>query len=1480
MWPPLGLARWSEQFCHPDPEDNTRPARGTLSDNPQVEALLQGILRFGPAAWFLFIAPLRIARLRGEKLVVARNRRLYFKAPVAILICSLQLIAAVYGMLEHAPWSVLAPRLLFWAADAVSCVLLFFEHGRNTGPSTVLTLYLVLTIFNHLVNAGLKYVAWNLCDMECIPIAIFSSKVLLLILESQVKRSILRPPHDQLSAEETSGLFGTLFLWWVNTVLSAGYSSTLRLADMPPLNRALDAVQIRATMQREWDKKRKHEGRYNLLLALLKSSWRPNIAVFLPRVLCTVLRCCQPILISRAITFVGSEQAPFENRNEAFRLMLLTILIYAGIPIFTGVYLRILAQVTIVGRMALVGIIYKDCLNVKDRVDDKTAAVTLMSVDADSAAGCWDMFHDFWSQMLEAAIGMYMLAGELGWICLFPLLVVVDRQVEFSRATQARISATKAVLDSMKNIKMMGLVEKMETRIQGQRDQELKKFVAFYRLLVVYFVSSVALHLFSPAITLIFYAIQAQIRGLASVDTNMIFTSLAIINLIAAPANSLLGILPELASVLAAFDRIQTHLVKPNYEDKREFLDPGSSTSGRSLSGAATSCAPTDDTAIRLEQVGIRPALTSDLVLENISTTWKKGDLIVISGSVGTGKTSLVRALLGELPQDYGVIKTAYRTAAYCSQTAWLSNGTVQEAICGPLNNGRVLDDRQYTETLRLCDLNQDLYRMLDGDQTIIGSRGIALSGGQKQRLTLARAIFAGKELVILDDTFSALDVSTQCHITNKLMRSNGIFKKRGATVILITHSTEHLALADHIVILDSNGGIAEQGTWKDLRSGTGYTSKLAFVPENEQADKASRDGSNTSDSVQTGTKSPDDLQQIDHGTSDTTLYKYYFSAIGISRMLVLVASLLLYACFVGIIPYWLKWMGESGGSRMWFYTTVYLLLAIGGFLSIAAAVATIFLAIAPHSGNALHRRLLRTVMRAPQSYFATTDTGVTLNRFSSDIMMIDRSLPFALFQVFQAVFLLLSQCVILTIAQPIIAVTLPFTSLAVYLVQKIYLATSRQLRCLDLDARALVSSSFLETIEGAETIRAFGWQQAFDTDNARKLDLSLRPDYMLTCVQRWLDLVLDFIVLGLAICIVGLSIALKDSTTGGQIGLALNVVLQANQYILRLVSAWTGLETSLGAISRVRGFERDVQPEERAGDKVQPPSNWPATGAVEFSNVSASYEDTVLALESVTVTIPPGAKVGVVGRTGSGKTSLLLSLLRLVELQDPGKVKVDGLDIANLQRNAVRSRLITIPQDPMLVKTDTVRQNLDIADADVADEEMVRILEDVGLWRVFVERRIESASSESPVPSSGTVEDEGLDTSSEVSYDGQAAAILDLVMESVPLSQGQEQLFSLARALLMRRLRGNIVLLDEATSSVDANTNQLMQAIVREAFSQHTVITVAHRLDTIMDSDLVLVMNSGKLVEAGPPSELLQKEDGFFRALQAGSGGIVCESE
>lgn len=695
----------------------------------------------------------------------------------------------------------------------------------------------------------------------------------------------------------------------------------------------------------------------------------------------------------------------------------------------------------------------------------------------------------------------------------------------------------------------------------------------------------------------------------------------------------------------------------------------------------------------------------------------------------------------------------------------------------------------------------------------------------------------------------------------------------------------QHLPLADHIIILGEKGNIAEQGSWDGLRSEAGYISQIVLKEHHEHPERA-RDVTIAKEKASTMANKPDqNIQDLTRKTGDIKLYGrgrlytlasiadpckgYYFGAIGSYWMILLLFSLLSYTLFLVLMPEWLRRWAESGGDNKWYYSGIYILLTLGAFAAITVTTAIVFLAVAPKSGNNLHARLLRTVMAAPQSYFVTTDTGTTLNRFTADMTMIDLRLPTSLYLIGQSLFTLLSQFILLGVAQPLTAITLPFAFLTIYLIQKFYLTTSRQLRFLDLETKALVNSSFLETLEGVAIIRAFGWQRLFVEDNVKKLDLSLRPWYLLMCLQRWLNVVMDLTVLGIAMFVISLAVCFKGTTTGGQVGIALNVVLQASMYLLRLIEHWTTMETSLGAISRLRAFENDVRPEDKPGENLEPPAAWPDRGAIYFDKMSVGYNPTTLALKGVSVSIEPGKKVGLCGRTGSGKSSQLLSLLRLVEIES-GTIYIDNLDVQTLSRNSIRSRLITVPQDPMLVMTDTVRQNLDIADSAASDEDIIRTLERVKLWSV-----VQSRASNAVVAGEQAQELDiamGDGSNSVKAQSGakapSATAGLDVMMKFLPLSNGQQQLFSLARAMLMRSTRGKVVLLDEATSNVDGETDKLMQQLIREEFKEHTILTVAHRLDTIMDSDIVLVLDAGKLVEVGPPSELADKEGGVFRSL------------
>lgn len=423
------------------------------------------------------------------------------------------------------------------------------------------------------------------------------------------------------------------------------------------------------------------------------------------------------------------------------------------------------------------------------------------------------------------------------------------------------------------------------------------------------------------------------------------------------------------------------------------------------------------------------------------------------------------------------------------------------------------------------------------------------------------------------------------------------------------------------------------------------------------------------------------------------------------------------------------------------------------------------------------------------------------------------------------------------------LSIAIPFTLIFVYFIQKFYLRTSRQLRHHELQASAPLNTHLLETIDGLATIRAFGWRATYRKSALGLLDDSQKPHYLLFCIQRWLTLVLDLYVAVLAVFLVALGVLLPDSSTKGAMALALLNILGLGSSLANLVSSWTSLETSLGALARIRDFEIETPQEIEPSQPEKTDAEWPSRGEIEFCDATASYDsgfDSLLAIDHVSLKIRAGEKVAICGRTGSGKSSMLLTLFRLLEL-DSGSIIIDGLDVAHIPQNKVRQSLISVPQEPTLFPG-TVRSNLWLADDDdssaPSDDELRNALETVELW--------DAIASQS----------EGLNTD----------------ISTVSLSQGQKQLLCLCRAVL-RRKTSAVLVLDEAMSAVDGHTEQVMVRVLESEFAEHTVVSVAHRLNTVRKFDRVVVLEGGRVVEVGEPEGLLEKPDGKLRALWNSQG-------
>ncbi|KAI1271579.1 putative ABC transporter [Xylaria sp. FL0933] len=1205
------------------------------------------------------------------------------------------------------------------------------------------------------------------------------------------------------SPEELHGVLGKVLFTWINPILLQGYRNTLVDQELPQLSPDIKPEATRKAILQAWSQRTKPETDGTLSLVLMRCFKAQFFAAVIPRLSLIAFRYAQPVLIKQSIRHVASYSSDAEAGHGYF-LVAAAVIIYVGRAVSTSIYQRSINKLKVATRSALIALIHDKSMRSPSIAYDNGQAITLMNTDAESLDGLAEMAHETWAQVVEVLIGIILLANDVGWIWPLPLMLIYlcshmsryvakhlrPRQEAWNRATQSRIAATSSMISSMKTVKMLGFQDKLTRRIQELREEELWT-ASKQRWIVVYNNASAnALGIFSPAITLVLFALLSAARG-HKLDAETAFSTITLLGLITHPANMVMTIVPRAVGAFTGLKRIQAFLLQPSLHDSRGTI--ASSTlnkaSGDLTSGRLAEAHP----AIQIRQLNIGNTQT---ILEDVNIEIAAGSLTIISGSTGSGKSTLIRAILGEVVPAHGSISLSTRRIAYCSQRPWLPNGTIREVICGATKD---VDEAWYHEVANSSCLRHDIDSFPRGDRTEIGSRGLNLSGGQRQRVALARALFQRCDILLLDDTFSGLDGDTEQSVFENLFGTTGLLRRLKTTVVLISNSSQYFQLADHIVVL-GECGVIEQGSWKDIKTKAPSVAKFASI--NHVKDNTVLSAS--FDKLSAQVRAKDEIKlDLERHTGDPSLYGYYFSFIGFTNLAILITTTAIYDLFITIPPYWLRLWIEVGGRDSAFY--------IGGLLLISF-----------------------------MSWFSTSAMGC------QDIQIIDKQLPSALSTVLVQILKLLAQVVILCMAEKWLVIYLPVCAVVVYIVQKVYLRTSRQLRFLELQSQAGVFSSFLESIEGLETIRSFGWSKSVVQDNIFRVDKFQRAGYLLLCLQQWLNIVLDLLTAAVTISVVAIAVAFRGTVSGAQIGIALNLMLVVNTTLPKLVLSWTELETSMSSIARLKLLATTISPEGGEAESSEPPENWPFKGHVKLKDVTASYLSSSTALRDVNLSIPAGQKLVVCGRTGSGKSTLLLTLLRLLELKS-GKIEVDGVDIKGVNIDLLRRRcFISASQDPLLLSNETLRFNLD-PDTSVSDGTVIEILTKTGLWPYFLADKSHSGEERVTMHISGSDEHEILDRK---------------VSQFQELSVGQCQLIALCRALVkVASLRRSgvkpVILLDEVTSSLDSVTESIMYRIINDEFTQkgHTVIIIAHRLSALQENavigrDAVALMEDGKLLE------------------------------
>ncbi|KAJ0386297.1 hypothetical protein COL922a_004688 [Colletotrichum nupharicola] len=1394
-------------MCSPAADDSFGPIIQDCRDGFDFTLTFeQCLFTILPASLLLLVAPLRLFQLGKLPRAVSGNiLRLCKIAAIGVLaVLQLTLIAlwAIHRDEGRLRTVSIAASCVSFAASLVFGGLSYIEHSKSLKPSSILNTYILVSL---VLDGAILRTIW-LSHLSAAISAVFTAsfalKTAIVILEAQGKtRYLVDSDGRSLSPEETSGIYSRGLFWWLTPLLMTGFRRLLKPLDLFTLDESMSAAVLSERFWKHWnesspashgttnDSPRLHS--YQLVWACIKTLKWQLLAVVPVRLCLLGFTICQPLVLNRFLDFL---QDPSEDVNHGYGLIGSYGLVYLGISITSSFYWHKAFRSLTMLRGVLVAAVYSKTTELRSASSDDSAAVTLMSTDVDAIIRAWREIHEFWANIIQFALATWILSNHIGYAAAGPIIVISG--------------ITSAMMGHVKSIKMSGLTQKLSRTIADLRISEMKAATPFRVIAAITSAVAQIPLMISPVVAFAMYMAIISKSG-ETLDATKLFAALSLVILLASPLFFMFETVLDLSAALGCFHRIENYLCQPPRNDYRSFPSSPSIKSSHNVNGSSHG----ENIEVRAKDVSFRWKQESVPVVYGLNFSVGAGELAIVVGPVASGKTTFLKGLLGEVPYVDGLVSLSSSKIAWCEQSPWLINETIRKNI----TCFSEFDESLYRQVLTACDLEKDLAIFPEGDRTLIGSKGLALSGGQKQRIALARAVYSRPRIALFDDVFSGLDNHTAKKVFRRLFNlKEGILRAWGTTVVLATQSE----------CLESDGYVKSLAT---LEAGSGDEVTSSEPPIDTSSNTTGKEA------AKTAAETEDKRRQL----GDWSVYNYYFGSVGAILVAVMLLLQMSWAFFSTFPTVWLKFWTDhnvdNAASDSAYYHGVYAALQVSGVVCFAILIC------------------------APLALFTSTDIGSITTRFSQDIGLVDRNLPLALVvslanQTLNVTgfFTCVGKAFLIASASWYIAISFPVLILVFYFIQRAYLRTSRQLRFLDLEEKAPVYTHFLETLSGLPTIRAHAATTPSIAHSHTLIDRSQRPFYILLLTQQWLTLVLDLTTTALALLVVGLAVRLRDTVSVGLTGVSLVQLISFTETLKMLIQFWTSLETSIGAVARIKNFADDT-PDEieddllkrqllcsegRQGVSATLLPGWPDKGCIELRDISASYASSAndcdeksvpKALDGISISIRAGEKIGIVGRTGSGKSSLLLALLRLLPLSS-GSIHIDGLSLDRLPLLELRSALIAITQD-QFVLPGTVRQNIDPFAA-ASDESITSTLTRLGLRDAIQEK-----------------------------------GGLDAEFAEEALSHGQRQLFFLARAVLRREV-GKIVLLDEATSSVDSHTERMVKDLIREEFKEHTVIAIAHRLETVADFDRVVVLDKGHIVEVGEPQSLLLEKGGKFKEL------------
>nr|XP_002731747.1 PREDICTED: ATP-binding cassette sub-family C member 9-like [Saccoglossus kowalevskii] len=1182
--------------------------------------------------------------------------------------------------------------------------------------------------------------------------------------------------------------------------------------------------------------------------------------------------------------------------SNGFILMFLISVILMLRNLLAVYSFRVAFEVGIHLKTAIQNFVYEKALRLSS-LTNSTAGKTInyISADSDSTHQFCLTFGNLISNPLQILVGCSWLfysmglAGVVGVGCgllAVPLILKLGRmQNKIQRISMhysdIRGTKTNELLQGIKLLKLCGWEELFASGIKSTRSEEMKQKSKLAKYFILLGATSKSL---PYIVTFAMFAVYSKVTT-TPLTPEIVFTTIALTSLLIQPLSTMPSLIKATVGMITSTKRLEEFMRMEEMGSCADHRDPVDDYVDCSDINEITeeyemneiemklttplvqrapqqnykttrkiSPMPMTGTAENVERNNVAIEIINgyfswgtdihEVVLNNINVKFETGTLTVIVGKIGAGKSSLLSAILGEMNTVSGRIqfKGKDKQIAYVAQKAWLQNATLRDNILF----GEKFDQQKYNTVVEVCALTPDLHSLPGGDLAEIGERGINISGGQKHRICLARALYSNTDVVILDDPLSALDVHVSGHVMEKAIL--GFLCEQQRTVILVTHQIQHLEHANQVLVMD-NGQIIQKGTLREIRVHNRelYRQIISTISdsENETKDelviKRKRKQVRSRKSKTSKKGSPLVEEERPPLTDGWTMLYLYCQAFKFTHIGVLMFVLLLQVAAFVCLKMWIADWSQAGQDSLnktrveqemvvSYYLPPYGLIICFFIITVTLTKACVIL-FCISAAKRIFSKLLYNVMYSPMRFFETTPVGRLMNRFSSDMRSVDLALCISLSSIFGAFTTLIGTYIVNAIISPyFILLVVPIGVIGVLCIIA-GVKLPRDIKRLDTVSLSPILSHFSETCGGLSTIRAFRADKRFTKQMRNTVNANSLCKLYYCASLNWNTLRINtigsllFFVFGIGALLAFITGNINPSS----VGLAITTGLMGSNMINLLMTFMVRLLSCFNGVERVLEYA-NVTPEEIEGT-VYPPDNWPNRGSITIQNMSARYANTLdPVLTNVNVKFRSGKKIGICGRTGSGKSSLTLTLLRMIDIIE-GRIIIDGIDISDISVLTLRRRISIIPQDPVLF-CGTVRFNLD-PERKYGDAELWYALEIAQMKGYVIEM------------------DNQLDT---------------IVTEGGDnISTGQRQLICLARAFLRK---SRILIMDEATASVDLQTDSTLQSVIATAFSDKTVLTIAHRISTILDSDTVLVLSEGRVVEYGTPQNLLRKDGGMFASL------------